>query len=138
MIKRIAIFAVGCLTLPLLTQAQDSTYNIIGDWQGELDAARYEPIPVILHIEPAAEQTGSFTGTVDFPSQYRTGLPINNIRINGNNISIMLNEVQAEFYGELILDSDQQKVLAMQGDWSQAGEYVPMEITRLNTEETAQ
>lgn len=138
MIKRIAIFAAGCLTLPILTQAQDTAYNIVGDWQGELDAARYEPIPVILHIEPATEQSGSFTGTVDFPSQYRIGLPIGTISINGSNISIMLNEVQAEFFGEMVLDSDQQKVLSMQGDWSQAGEYVPMELTRLNTEESAQ
>lgn len=138
MIKRIAIFTAGCLALPLLTQAQDTTYNIVGDWQGELEAARYEPIPVILHIEPASGQTGHFTGTVDFPSQYRTGVPIGTISINGSNISIMLNEVEAEFFGALVLDSDQQKVLAMQGDWSQAGEYVPMELTRVTTEETAQ
>lgn len=138
MIKPIAFFAAGCLVLPLLTQAESTEYNIVGDWQGELDAARYEPIPIILHIEQTNDAAENFTGTVDFPSQYRTGLPIGSIRINGSNITITLDEVQAEFYGEMTLDSDQVTVQSMQGDWSQAGEYVPIELTRLKTEETAQ
>lgn len=138
MIKQIVITAMGTLMLPVIALAQGEQHDITGDWQGELDAARYEPIPVVLHIQPSTEQTGELTGSLDFPSQYRTGLPIGAIRINGSNVSIMLNSVQAEFYGELTLDDSGQQVLSMQGDWSQAGEHVPLELTRQTTEETAQ
>lgn len=138
MIKQIVITSIGSLMLPVIALAQGVEHDITGNWQGELDAARYEPIPVVLHIQSSTEQTGELTGSLDFPSQYRTGLPIGAIRINGTNVSIMLNSVQAEFYGELTLDDNGQQVLSMQGNWSQAGEHVPLELTRQKTEETAQ
>jgi len=118
-----------CLATPALSYAD--TPDISGSWKGTLIAAQYNPLELIFTIvsgSSAAE--ASHSATLDIPSQFRSGLPVALVSLRENSITLRLPALQAEFYGHLIFAEDGSTVLALDGDWSQSGEYVPLRLER--------
>lgn len=111
------------------TLAQDLT----GRWQGTLVAAQYDPIDVIFNLHKA-DNGDSHTGTLDIPGQFRTGLPVDSVNIKDKQVTIRLSSIQVEYYGSLVL-ADDGTVTAMEGDWNQSGEYVPLRLDISPTEQ---
>ncbi|MDH7944819.1 hypothetical protein QGM61_13395 [Pseudohongiella sp. SYSU M77423] len=121
------VTALILLTLSSLGIADEGLPSLEGRWQGELVAARYQPIPLILTITTSADD--QYTGALDIPSQFQAGVPVNPFSPRGNNITLRVPALQVEFYGNLVLNDAGTEVLAIEGDWSQSGEYVPLRLT---------
>jgi hypothetical protein len=60
-------------TLPALAQPPD-TMMIVGNWEGTLDPGAQSKKKIVVHI--AAAQDGSLTGSIDYPDQDTSGIPI--------------------------------------------------------------
>lgn len=98
-----------------------------GSWLGTLLAAQYDPLEIVFHLHSDA---GSYTATLDIPSQARHGLQADTVSVRGGNILIRLNTLQAEYYATLEFAADGNTVTALDGDWSQSGEHVPLRMQR--------
>jgi len=59
--------------LPALTMAQD-TQPIVGDWSGTLNPGAQPKKKILVHI--SAAQDGTLSGTIDYPEQDTSGIPM--------------------------------------------------------------
>jgi hypothetical protein len=125
---RHTIFAIviACAGATLLVSAETLAQDLSGRWQGTLVSAQYDPIDVIFNLHKA-EADDFHTGTLDIPDQFRSALPIDSVSIRDKLITIRLSSIQAEYYGSLIM-AENGEVIAIEGDWSQSGEYVPLRL----------
>lgn len=114
------------ICLSLLISSCAMAQDLSGQWQGTLVAAQYEPIEVVFNLNRADENV-PHTGTLDIPSQFRSGLPIDSVSIRDQQITIRLSSIQVEYYGNLVL-ADNGDVIAIEGDWNQSGEYIPLRL----------
>lgn len=117
------------IAAPLLVSVSALAQDLSGQWQGTLVAAQYDPIDVVFNLQKADEEA-LHTGTLDIPSQFRSGLPIDSIIIREQQITIRLSRIQVEYYGNLLL-AENGEVIAIEGDWSQSGEYVPLRLVAM-------
>jgi hypothetical protein len=124
--KQILVLLLLSANLNCLTWADSLTLE--GVWRGELVAARYDPVQLVLTIQ---QNSDAYSANLDIPSQFRAGLPAASIGLRGNTIIIRFPAIQAEFYGELVLSQDERQVMALSGDWSQSGENVPLLLNRV-------
>ncbi len=124
--------ALMALLWMTFTHAQHDP-QLTGTWRGSLIAAQMEPLEVVLHIQssPAGSPAG-YSASLDIPAQFRSGLPVASISLNGNNLLVSMPALDAEFYGSLVFDEQGNHVVALNGDWSQSGEYVPLRLQRSN------
>ena len=107
--------------------------QLTGTWRGSLIAAQMDPLEVVLHIQSSPTgSTAGYSATLDIPAQFRSGLPVASISLNGNNLLVSMPALDAEFYGSLVFDEQGSHVIALNGDWSQSGEYVPLRLQRSN------
>lgn len=125
----ILLLVGACASLLLGTGAL--AQDLSGQWQGTLVAAQYDPIDVVFNLQKA-DGEDLHTGTLDIPSQFRSGLPIDSITIRDRQITIRLSSIQVEYYGSLML-AENGDVVAIEGDWSQSGEYVPLRLVATAT-----
>jgi hypothetical protein len=102
--------------------AQDHP-DISGHWSGSLIAGQFDPLELIFHIEG---ESGAWTAKLDIPAHSRFGLTADSVSVRNGNVIIRINSLQAEYYGSLLLSENQ--VTAMDGDWSQSGEHVPLQL----------
>lgn len=117
------------ITLTLQSIALAQTDSLSGTWRGQMTAARYEPIDIVLHIS-RTDDAESYQATLDIPSQHRAGLPVETVIVRNGQITLRLPAIQAEFYGDLISEPAGQQIVALQGDWNQSGEYIPLRFER--------
>jgi hypothetical protein len=129
-----ALLLTVLISLLWLTTAHTQPdITLAGVWRGSLIAAQFEPLEIVLHIhEQAPERSGTYTATLDIPAQFRSGLPVAAISLNGNNLLASIPALDAEFYGSLVFDAQGVQVLALNGDWSQSGEHIPLRLQRSN------
>lgn len=125
-LKRYNPAILFAISLAALISSNAVAQDLSGQWQGTLVAAQYDPIDVVFNLDKA-DSDAPHTGTLDIPSQYRTGLPIDSISIRDQQITIRLSSIQVEYYGNLVL-ADNGDVIAIEGDWNQSGEYVPLRL----------
>jgi len=126
-LTRRLLFLAACTCASLLVSVNTLAQDLSGQWQGTLVAAQYNPIDVVFNFQKADSDT-PHTGTLDIPSQFRSGLPIDSISIRDQQITIRLSSIQVEYYGSLVL-AENGEVIAIEGDWNQSGEYVPLRLT---------
>ena len=102
--------------------AQDAP-DISGHWSGTLIAGQIEPLELVFHIEG---EPGDWSAKLDIPAHARFGVTADSVSVRNGNVMIRINSLQAEYYGSLQLSGNQ--VIAMDGDWSQSGEHVPLKL----------
>lgn len=112
--------------LSILISTSALAQDLSGQWHGTLVAAQYDPIEVVFNLDKA-NSDAPHTGTLDIPSQFRSGLPIDSVSIRDQQITIRLSSIQVEFYGSLV-QADNGEIIAIEGDWNQSGEYVPLRL----------
>lgn len=93
-----------------------------------LVAASYDPVEFIFKLQQVADNPARYQAMLDIPAQFRVNLPAASVSVNNGNIMIRLPDMQAEYYGSLIFSDDGSQVVAIDGDWSQSGEYVPLRL----------
>lgn len=103
------------LSAPVKAQA-------IGDWVGFIEEANGKRLRVALHV---GHQDGALAGVIDSPDQGAFGLPIANIRAEGDALAFDLTSVGGRYEGRW--DPAHQ---AFVGAWSQGGATTQFVLTR--------
>ncbi|TFH70825.1 hypothetical protein E3V39_14845 [Gammaproteobacteria bacterium LSUCC0112] len=125
----VVIMMLAALWLkPTLAQSE---IQLTGTWRGTLIAAQFDPLEIVLHIT-AAGGKDAYSATLDIPAQFRNGLPVASISLKNNNVLLSIPTLDAEFFGSLMFDAEGVQVVALNGDWSQSGEHIPLRLERSN------
>ncbi|CUU38622.1 hypothetical protein GXSOP10_14212 [Armatimonadetes bacterium GXS] len=93
-----------------------------GDWYGTLKVGAAE-LRIVFHLKPTPD--GGYTGTVDSPDQGAVGIPISEIKVEEQKITLRVESVQGEFVGTLSEDGK-----TLKGEWKQSGTSLPLELKR--------
>ncbi|MEL6276680.1 MAG: alpha/beta hydrolase, partial [Bacteroidota bacterium] len=93
--------------------------SIEGEWYGTLDAMGTK-VPLVLHL---SESEGVLTGTMDSPQQGGYGIPMDEVRLTGNQFFFSINQAGIKYTGTL-------SKLGLSGDFNQAGFDFDLEFTR--------
>jgi hypothetical protein len=108
------LFFAGALAAASLPAAQDAK-PFLGDWKGAI-AIMGQELEILTHF--TAGEGGAVNGTFDSPAQGAFGLPLGNIKIEGQKIAFMISGVPGDptFNGEL--DAEAKKLT---GTFTQSG-----------------
>lgn len=102
--------------------------SLAGEWRGTYNINIGGDREIIFTL---SEVDGVLTGTFDNPTAGIMAVSIETISVTGNDIRLLLPRIQGEYYGtirdELGADG---KPVRIDGDWSQAGEYIPITLRR--------
>ncbi len=99
--------------------AQDQ--NFTGSWKGTLTTQGVE-LPVIFNISKAE---GGYTATMDSPAQGATGIPMDETRVSGDEITMLFQQSGIKYVAKL----EEQK---LQGTFYQAGLELPLKMTKVD------
>jgi pimeloyl-ACP methyl ester carboxylesterase len=92
---KILMFVFGLLCSVFSVKAQA---DFVGSWKGKIAAFN---LTLILNI---SEKDGKLSASMDSPDQGAKGIPCDQVVVNGNNISISVSVIGANFNGNLSAD----------------------------------
>ena len=120
------LLAVLGLSLASFALAQQS--DLVGVWKGSyninIDGDREVTFTLV-------ETDGVLSGTFDDPSAGMMAIAIENIVRTGRDVRFTLPRIRGEYYGTIRADlGTDGKPVRIDGDWSQAGEFIPITLTR--------
>ncbi len=95
----------------------DSSPNVIGTWEGTLDAGTAK-LKLVLHIEA---KDGALVGRLDSPDQGATDLPIDALSVAGNILKFEMKSLAAMYEGKIENDGNQ-----ITGEFRQSGQAFPL------------
>ncbi len=104
---------LGLGIVPALTMAAD-TPPIVGNWEGTLDPGAQPKKRIVVHI--SASQAGSLGGTIDYPDQDTSGIPITAITYKEPTLHFESNSIQGSYDGTMNKDNSE-----IAGTWKQGG-----------------
>jgi len=96
------VWALGAATL--VANAAD-TPPIVGDWTGTIDPGAQTPKHIVVHI--SQEQDGTLTGTIDFPDQSMSSIPITAITFKQSVLHFESGSIQSVYDGTMNLEKSQ-------------------------------
>lgn len=132
MSKLRTFFSLSAFSLTLLlafasvATAQES--GLAGVWRGAFNINIGGDREFILTISADGEQ---LSAVLDIPAQGIMGLTAESVAIDGSTFRFLFPRIEGEYYG--VIHSDRApdgKPSRMDGDWSQAGEYIPISLHR--------
>ncbi|MCS7064866.1 MAG: alpha/beta fold hydrolase, partial [Fimbriimonadales bacterium] len=94
--------------------------SFVGDWYGTLKTGTLD-LRIVFHLKQKPD--GGYEGTVDSPDQGATGIPISEVVVEGQKITLRVEAVQGEFVGTLSEDGK-----TLKGEWKQSGVSLPLEL----------
>ncbi|HEY7545082.1 MAG TPA: alpha/beta fold hydrolase [Blastocatellia bacterium] len=120
----LATLLISQLSLFSLAQSQP---DVRGRWEGAITLPNGE---LDFQVNFARKEDGSWTGTIDIPSQGAKDLPLVSVSVSASAISFALADVPGDptWKGKL---SEDGKTIA--GDFSQGGQTFPFKITKKTT-----
>lgn len=97
--------------------------RLLGSWVGEL-----RPIPggeLVVNIVFRFERNdaGEFVALFDSPDEGATGLPLDSVAMDGDELNVTLTRARMEFTGTVSAD-------AIQGEWAQGGRSLSLNLAR--------
>lgn len=112
----------------LLCVASAQSPSLAGEWRGTYNINIGGDREIIFTL---TEVDGVLTGVFDNPTAGIMAVAVETLVVNGNDIRMLIPRIQGEYYGtirdELGADG---KPVRIDGDWSQAGEYIPITLNR--------
>jgi uncharacterized protein len=124
---------VLCLMLSLGSAAiavAESPEVLNGRWSGSFTVGHDTVRQIVFNIHSV---DGAYSATLDMPAQGSAGITVDSVAIKGDEITLVIKAVQAEFYGTLRwTDAARTEVARIDGDWNQVGEYVAFSLYRDN------
>ena len=99
--------------------------DLAGRWDGTIELPD-SPLEVIVKLQQAkSQQNEGWRGTIDIPAQNNTGVPLQNIQVEGKTVKFAVVDIPGEptFDGSLSGD-------AIEGTFSQSGQSFPFSLTR--------
>jgi hypothetical protein len=123
------LFLLLCLlTTGVITSSSAQSPSLAGEWRGTYNINIGGDREIIFTL---TEVNGVLSGVFDNPTAGVMAVSVETLSIDGNNIRMLIPRIQGEYYGtirdELGADG---KPVRIDGDWSQAGEYIPISLTR--------
>ena len=100
----------------------DSSPNVIGTWEGTLDAG-VAKLRLVLHIDGAKD--GALVARLDSPDQGATDLPVDSLSVAGNTLHFEMKSLGAMYEGKLENDGAQ-----LTGEFRQGGQALPLTFKR--------
>jgi len=107
----IPIYAV-CLALTLPVFAQSESF-LLGDWQGSLSVSGMD-LHINFHIN--RNESGELNATMDSPDQGARGIPVSEVILNGDSLTLKVASVNGSYSG--VLDNEKKSIT---GTWKQSG-----------------
>ena len=104
------------------TPRTDSPPNVVGTWEGTLDAGAAK-LKLVLHID--APKDGALSGRLDSPDQGASDLPIDSLTVTANTLHFEMKSHAAMYEGKLASDGDQ-----ITGEFKQGGRAFPLTFKR--------
>jgi pimeloyl-ACP methyl ester carboxylesterase len=95
-------------------KASDSSPNVIGTWEGTLDAGAAK-LKLVLHIDA---KDGALVGRLDVPAQGASDLPIDSLSVAGNILKFEMKSLGAAYEGKLESNGNQ-----ISGEFRQGGAF---------------
>jgi len=123
------LFLLLCLLAAgVVTSASAQSPALAGEWRGTYNINIGGDREIIFTL---TEVDGVLKGVFDNPTAGIMAVAVETLVVNGNDIRMFLPRIQGEFYGTIRdeLGADGMPV-RIDGDWSQAGEYIPITLTR--------
>ncbi|MBT8203748.1 MAG: hypothetical protein KJO20_00070 [Eudoraea sp.] len=117
--KSKSLLSLIFLFLTFQVVAQDQ--NLTGSWEGTLTTQGVE-LPVIFNISKAE---GGYSSTMDSPAQGATGIPMDETKVSGNEITILFQQSGIKYVAKLEGDK-------LQGTFYQAGLELPLKMTKVD------
>jgi len=110
------------LTLTPYTKPSVSTLKpLLGEWVGELMPPDGSKLTAVLRFQMSSD--GKFTGTADIPVQGQSGIPLTDIVLEGDEVTLKIAGGQADYKGKLIGNK-------IEGAVKQGGQDMKMNLTR--------
>ena len=123
------LFLLLCLLATgVITSSSAQSPSLAGEWRGTYNINIGGDREIIFTL---TEVNGVLSGVFDNPTAGVMAVTVETLVVNGNDIRMLIPRIQGEYYGtirdELGADG---KPVRIDGDWSQAGEYIPISLTR--------
>ena len=116
---RIALFlGLGLALFGLTTAAAQEA--VVGAWSGPLKVGGTE-LRIVFHIEPGED---GLTATMDSPDQGATGIPVSDVAVVGDSVTLAVDRIGGVYTGALA-DGDTK----IDGQWTQGGQSFPLTLT---------
>jgi len=116
--------AIGLVMLPTVLLAATGS-DVVGNWEGALDAGAQGKLRIIVHISQAKD--GSLSGTMDSPDQGASGIPITKITYEGAKLHFECASIPGDAHYDGTVSKDKSQIT---GDWSQGGTSLPLNLTK--------
>ncbi|MBW2962066.1 alpha/beta hydrolase family protein [Mesonia aestuariivivens] len=113
------------LILLLFTCQLSFTQSIEGDWKGSLNV-QGTTLPTVFHIEKI---DSSYTATMDSPKQNAFGIPLDEVKLTDNHLSITHAAAQLSYEATLVDDTH------LEGTFEQRGFSISLNLEKFSTEE---
>lgn len=113
---------IGVLALlAFAAVAQPAPTELVGDWQGALDANGTR-LRLVFHVSLASE--GKLAATLDSLDQGAKGIPVQSVTVDGSSIRFDVSVI-AGVYEAKVADKK-----TMTGKWRQSGMELPLDLKR--------
>lgn len=86
------------LTFAMSIASAIGTARIDGDWSGKLKIGT-AVLPLVFHLNTAKD--GVLSGTLDSPLQGATGIKLTSVSVKGDEVTILIDSIKAEFVGHV-------------------------------------
>lgn len=124
----LVVLTITLVALGARLFAADMAYPLNGSWSGNFMIGPEDQREIIFHIK---QDNAGYAGTLDYPAMASAGVRIDRIQLDGDSISLLINAMQAEYFGSIQWSNPEKtQIERIIGDWSQAGEYVPVILSR--------
>ncbi len=110
----LTVLAIVLVAASLPAAAQEKS-PFLGDWKGKLSVAGQD-LEIVLHFTLDANK--ALAGTIDIPAQNATGLPLGNLKAEGQAITFVIAGVPGDPLFKGALDASGKKIA---GSFTQAG-----------------
>ena len=111
-----ALLAGAAMTISAPAAAQEA----IGDWQGTLDAGG-QKLRLVFHVAQGPD--GKLTGTIDSLDQGAFGIPLGDVVLESDRLTIAVPPVSGSYAGEW-----DEATQGWRGSWSQGGASLPLAL----------
>ena len=109
-------FAVAIMVISTPAVAQEA----VGDWQGTLDVGGTK-LRLVIHVQTGTN--GKLTGTLDSLDQSSFGIPLGDVSLEGDRLTIAVPSLSGSYAGQW-----DEGTKGWRGFWSQGGASLPLAL----------
>lgn len=125
----LSVFGLGCTSQDDSVSDQDDggtvsadQQDIQGIWQGVLEVSGTK-LRIVFNI--SAGQNSTLTATMDSPDQGVTGIPVDKVTFQNDNLNLEVQSIRSVYSG-MFSEDDQ----TINGNWEQSGQSFPLILQR--------